>query len=614
MNFLKQNMPKLIGILNNSNLKFTRSISSFENINKKTKPFKKSQKQNQNQQDQRQAQQPSNLSRIESPNTINKPSQISKFEDEITHRRFQAKHSILFKIDNETDLNNLIDDCEFIGTKMLNIFYINEQNSSAKAALIEFESKRCIDTLLKNYGQHFLNTEHLPCITRLLLYKQNRNNQNRHNQNSTNKTIVKHCLTNAKEELSSTPIIDLKKKFSFLDKISNSDEQILKFYDYFKIDDLGYRIRYFIASIVEESFYSLFKNCVCLPFGSSANKFGHKASDLDLLFSLDNKFFLSSQDLNTHTNQRQSMNRLNGKLIFYSKYNKNEQERDLAKQFLELANFVLSNILPKFSVRQLIKGARVPILEFDFELPSKQKLNCDLSMSNLQVSYQMTKLFWTYTQMDNRVAPLIFLIKYWASISHVTNTFRPSPNITNFQLTVLILNFLLRLDNPIILPLESMITHMRTNADSDLKYTINENLNVNELKQVLKSASKITLKDLLMGFFNYYSNFDFDSNMISLSRKLDVKTNQFKSESLVILNPFMPELNASKNVNRQNLKKFSQLCNESYQIVQANLDKSTNDFDLVNIFSLISINAKKIKNAKYEVNILADEMNNVKRN
>lgn len=525
---------------------------------------------------------------------ISKISTITRFEDELALRRSQASNSILFKIEHEHDLNNLVDDLEKIGSKISNILVMDEANNlNSRAVMVEFSCKKSTDDILNNFGIHFSNNDHLPCKTRLIVY---RSQTKRDNQKTHRKNFITKNFTSSERDQINNPNIKLSEKFSFLKPSQTLDNQIRTIYDKFKLDEIGIRIRFFVASIIEESFYSLFRNCLCLPFGSSAINFGHRTSDLDLLFSIDNTFF------NTQLDEKKQL-RLNGKMIFYSKYGRNEKERDLAKKFLELSKFILSDILPKFNVRQLIKGARVPILEFDFELPSAQKLNCDLSMSNLQISFQMTKLFWTYTKMDSRVAPLIFFLKYWAKITGVTNTFRPSPNITNFQLTVLILNFLLRLDKPLIVPLENIITYIKGKGpDIELKYLVNDNLDIVEIKEIVKDKNKITLNELMMGFFNYYSNFDFDSNVISLSRQLNIKTDQYKHESLVILNPFMPEMNASKNVNRKLLKKFAFFCNQSYEIMQAN-----DSLDLVKFLEILKEKSKGFSDESTKS--LADQMN-----
>ena len=75
---------------------------------------------------------------------------------------------------------------------------------------------------------------------------------------------------------------------------TNLSNQIQYFYDVNKIEDADYRIRYFVASLIDESIGSLFKNVVSFPFGSSGNKFGSKTSDLDLGVLLDG-YFLKEQ-------------------------------------------------------------------------------------------------------------------------------------------------------------------------------------------------------------------------------------------------------------------------------------------------------------------------------
>lgn len=516
------------------------------------------------------------------------------FETDLSLRRNQASNSILFKIENESDLLSLVEDLEKIGSKVSTILVLDElSNLNSRTVLVEFLSRKSIDLILNNNGIHFSNSDHLPCKTRLFVY---RNQIKKNNLKILNKNVPIKKYTYRKQDQINNQNIKLNDKFSFINPSQSLDKQITMIYDRFKLDEIGIKIRFFIASIIEESFCGLFLNCICLPFGSSAVNIGHQTSDLDLLFSIENTF------LNNQIYEKNQY-RLNGKMMFYSKYKKNEKERAIF--FLELFKLILSDIIPKFNVKQLIKSARVPILEFDFELPSGQKLSCDLSMSNLQISYQMTKLFWTYTQIDNRIAPLIFFLKFWAKITGVTNTFRPSPNITNFQLTVLILNFLLRLDKPLIVPLENITKSFKGNDfEPGLKYIINENLNLSDINDLIKEKNKTTLNELLMGFFNYYSNFDFDSNVISLSRQMNIKTDKFKHEALIILNPFMPEMNASKNVNRKLLKKFVFFCNQSYEFLQAN-----DSVDLVQFFEFLKTKSTMLDDKINQISNIADEMN-----
>lgn len=124
--------------------------------------------------------------------------------------------------------------------------------------------------------------------------------------------------------------------------------------------------------------------------------------------------------------------------------------------YFDIVNHILSNSIAKIERREVIRSARVPLIKFDF-LVDSERLNCDLSMTTHQTAFDMTKLFWVYAQLDERVPLLLFLVRYWASLLDLTNSRRPSPNFTNFQLTMLALSFALRIEHPLILPLEEVL-------------------------------------------------------------------------------------------------------------------------------------------------------------
>lgn len=47
----------------------------------------------------------------------------------------------------------------------------------------------------------------------------------------------------------------------------------------------GIRLRFFVASLIEDAFRGVFPMSVCTPFGSTTNGFGHSNSDLDMDFA-----------------------------------------------------------------------------------------------------------------------------------------------------------------------------------------------------------------------------------------------------------------------------------------------------------------------------------------
>lgn len=146
----------------------------------------------------------------------------------------------------------------------------------------------------------------------------------------------------------------------------------------FKIDESSYRLRYFVASLIEDSMKSLFHNCVCLPFGSSSNRFGLRSADLDLSLAWNNPFegietnyhhrtsavaattdssttASSSNSVNTRqSNVNSSKNysnefdfdkHANGAVFFQTRSPGDLDDRGMARIHLEMVEFVLGNVI-----------------------------------------------------------------------------------------------------------------------------------------------------------------------------------------------------------------------------------------------------------------------------
>lgn len=71
-----------------------------------------------------------------------------------------------------------------------------------------------------------------------------------------------------------------------LAQLDSFDEQARHLYASNRVDESGTRVRFFVASLVEEKLSDLFDECLCLPFGSSVNKLGCKWADLDINVAL----------------------------------------------------------------------------------------------------------------------------------------------------------------------------------------------------------------------------------------------------------------------------------------------------------------------------------------
>lgn len=166
----------------------------------------------------------------------------------------------------------------------------------------------------------------------------------------------------------------------------------------------------------------------------------------------------------------------------------------------------------------------------------------------------MSELLYMFTQIDERVSPLVFSIRRWAQQNGVTNA-SPGVWISNFSLTCLVIFYLQQLRNPVLPSINSLIEQARpqdkrTSEDGEMLCTFLRDLNL------LKFSKENTdsLDQLLVGFFEFYSQLNFAERAISLNdAKLHVKPDH---SAVYIINPLEPILNVTKNISFEECERF----------------------------------------------------------
>jgi poly(A) RNA polymerase, mitochondrial len=165
----------------------------------------------------------------------------------------------------------------------------------------------------------------------------------------------------------------------------------------------------------------------------------------------------------------------------------------------------------------------------------------------------MSEMLYMMGQLDVRVRALTFTIRKWAQTVGLTN---PSPGrwISNFSLSMLVLFFLQQLKNPV---LPSINAFVEAATKDDVRIT-EDQINctflrdLNQLK--FQTTNTDSLSALLLKFFEFYSQFDFNFRAISLNEgKSVVKPDH---SAMFIVNPFEKQLNVSKNVSLEETDRF----------------------------------------------------------
>lgn len=183
----------------------------------------------------------------------------------------------------------------------------------------------------------------------------------------------------------------------------------------------------------------------------------------------------------------------------------------------------------------------------------------------------MSELLYMFGEFDERVRPLTFCIRRWANACGLTN---PSPGrwITNFSLTCLVIFFLQQTRQPV---LPSINTLFKSAIPSDIRIT-EDNVNCTFARDFqaigFKSRNKSKISELLLQFFEYYSQFNFHNKAISLNEGRALEKPDHSA--MYIVNPLEQALNVSKNVSLEECERLRIEVRNAGWILESEVDQN----------------------------------------
>lgn len=439
----------------------------------------------------------------------------------INKRKQEAEKSMVVQVNSEKSYPELYNYCSQFGT-IESAFHYKVRDEQLHFILLEYDSVAgCEEALRKcTFNQ---DKPGVPVSSPFTWFKATK---------SSKKVKETKDFPKLKEE--ETRAVDEAELFESLSTAENMNDQILILYRLTKLNDLGNRLRYMAGRQLEMAISGMFPNAQACLFGSSVNGFGKKGCDVDLILRLNNKHAKSEVE---------------SRLIYQTKVS-NASERTYIQRQMEIIGDIMHFFLPAINNVRKILNARVPIIKYNHECLD---LEIDFSMNNLSGFY-MSELLYIYGELDERVRPLVFCIRKWASSIGLTNSTSPGRWITNFPLTVLILFFLQTLQKPILPPFNLLI---RSATPQDIRVT-DDFINCTFLRDLKKLQFRTDNEDsvqiLLKQFFEFYSKFNFHENGISLIEGTAVLKPDYSA--MWITNPLEPLLNVSKNLSHEELEKL----------------------------------------------------------
>ncbi|XP_054665550.1 poly(A) RNA polymerase GLD2 isoform X2 [Grus americana] len=177
-----------------------------------------------------------------------------------------------------------------------------------------------------------------------------------------------------------------------------------------------------------------------------------------------------------------------------------------ARHILSLVHKLFSTKLSTYIERPQLIRAKVPIVKF------RDKVSCvefDLNVNNV-VGIRNTFLLRTYAYIENRVRPLVLVVKKWASFHDINDASRGT--LSSYSLVLMVLHYLQTLPDPILPSLQKIYPE---SFDPTMQLHLVHQAPCTIPRYLSKNGS--SLGDLLIGFFKYYATeFDWSHQMISV--------------------------------------------------------------------------------------------------
>lgn len=177
-----------------------------------------------------------------------------------------------------------------------------------------------------------------------------------------------------------------------------------------------------------------------------------------------------------------------------------------ARRILSLVQKLFSTKLSGYIERPQLIKAKVPIVKFRDKVSN---VDFDLNVNNV-IGLRNTFLLRTYAFIENRVRPLVLVVKKWASFHEINDASRGT--LSSYTLVLMVLHYLQTLPEPI---LPSLQKNYPECFDPTMQLHLVHQAPRTIPPYVSKNGS--SLGDLLMGFFKYYATeFDWCHQMISV--------------------------------------------------------------------------------------------------
>uniref|UniRef100_A0A914CKE2 PAP-associated domain-containing protein n=1 Tax=Acrobeloides nanus TaxID=290746 RepID=A0A914CKE2_9BILA len=273
------------------------------------------------------------------------------------------------------------------------------------------------------------------------------------------------------------------------------NKQLIIYYKLNKQTDDSRRRKFAIRDQLSVMIHDIFPHGYLAVGGSTVNGCGSNSSDLDLCFGIKPREHIFDKNGNEW-----------GKLISLD-YLDNIKFVDYAIE--TIYDHFENNYKDEFSLIDPVLSARVPVIKL--KLKSHRDIEVDINI-NCTAGIYNSHLLHYYSRIDERLPILAAFLKKYLDERCVIQP--RHGRLNSYTVVLMIIHYLQCCVDPPILPNLNFLYPAMFDGTTDI-----ENLKFDqEFPTPLKDIPKndMTVGELLLGFFDYYANFDYAYDAISM--------------------------------------------------------------------------------------------------
>uniref|UniRef100_A0A0N5BAF0 PAP-associated domain-containing protein n=1 Tax=Strongyloides papillosus TaxID=174720 RepID=A0A0N5BAF0_STREA len=198
-------------------------------------------------------------------------------------------------------------------------------------------------------------------------------------------------------------------------------------------------------------------------------------------------------------------------------------------------------------IRAVVPILKLELLYRDQETNKDVCFEVDININNYPGIYN-SKLLHYYSLFDRRFSQLVLVLKHWAQIREIKDA--QNGFFNSYSIALLALHYLQCGVKPYVLPnLQKLYPHVFDDPESLIKFEYRQFFE-SPIHKNSRGINRQPISELLIGFFDYYRNFDFDHFAISIREGRIIPRSQCTSDNPLTYCLFIEEPYDYKNTAR----------------------------------------------------------------